>query len=109
MEESVGHFGYSASYAYLTASENFHSEEENDFQSSKRQENHYVKKVGPFWEQFIYKYATYIISVDWVIYISVKGEQKSLGTLGVRQDGYHTVSKALVRHAVGHSRPASVS
>ena len=66
MEESVGHFGYSASYAYLTASENFHSEEENDFQSSasKRQENHYVKKVGPFCEYFIYKYATYIISVD---------------------------------------------
>ena len=48
MEESVGHFGYSASYAYLTASENFQSEEENDFQSSafKRQEKHQEKKVG---------------------------------------------------------------
>ena len=43
------------------------------------------------------------------IYTSTAREQKSLGTIGVRHDGYHVDYKVLVRHVVGHSRPASVA
>ena len=43
------------------------------------------------------------------IYIPTAREQKSLGTIGVRHDGYHVAYKLLVRHVVGHSRPASVA
>ena len=32
------------------------------------------------------------------IYISTAREQKSLGTIGVRHDGYHVSYKVLVRH-----------
>ena len=43
------------------------------------------------------------------IYISTAREQKSLGTIVVRHDGYHVAYKVLVRHVVGHFRPASVA
>ena len=43
------------------------------------------------------------------IYISAAREQKALGTVGVRHDGYHAVYEMLVRHVVSHSRPASIS
>ena len=43
------------------------------------------------------------------MYTSTAREQKSLGTIGVRHDGYHVDYKVLVRHVVGHSRPASVA
>ena len=36
-------------------------------------------------------------------------EQKGLGTIGERHDGYHAVYRVLVRHVVDHSRRASVS
>ena len=32
-----------------------------------------------------------------------------MGTTDVRHDGYHAAYEVLVRHVVGHSRPASVS
>ena len=32
-----------------------------------------------------------------------------MGTIGVRHDEYHVDYKVLVRHVVGHSRPASVA
>ena len=32
-----------------------------------------------------------------------------MGTICVRHDGYHVAFKVLVRHVVGHSRPASVA
>ena len=41
--------------------------------------------------------------------ISTAREQKGLGTIGVRHDGYHAVKNMLVRHVVSHSRTASVS
>ena len=41
--------------------------------------------------------------------ISTAREKKSLGTIGVRHDGYHVAYKVLVPHVVGHSRPASVA
>ena len=40
------------------------------------------------------------------IYISTAQEQKSLGTIGVRHDGYHVAYKLL---RVGNSSPASVA
>ena len=39
------------------------------------------------------------------VYISTAREQKDLGKIGVRHDGY----KVLVCHVVGHSRPASLA
>ena len=43
------------------------------------------------------------------IFISTALEQKTLGTIGVRHDRYHVAQKVLVRHVVGHSRPAAVA
>ena len=43
------------------------------------------------------------------ILISTAREQKGLGTIGVRHDGYHAAYKVLVHHMVGHSRSASVA
>ena len=40
--------------------------------------------------------------------ISTAREQKGLGTIGARHDGYQVVYKVLVHHVVSHSRPASV-
>ena len=42
------------------------------------------------------------------MYILTAREQKRLGTIGVKHDGYHVAYKVLVRHVVGHSRPESV-
>ena len=39
------------------------------------------------------------------VYISTAREQKDLGKIGVRHDGY----KVLVCQVVGHSRPASLA
>ena len=43
------------------------------------------------------------------MYIPAAWEQKRLGTIGVKHDRYHVAYKVLVRHVVGHSRPASVA
>ena len=43
------------------------------------------------------------------IYTSTAWEQKSLGTIDIRHDGYHVDYKVLVRHVVSHSRFASVA
>ncbi|KAK2551420.1 Multidrug resistance-associated protein 1 [Acropora cervicornis] len=97
MEESVGHFGYSASYAYLTASENFHSEEENYFQSSasKRQENHYVKRRANPQEKgnFLSKLTFWWLSR--IIFFGYKRplEEKDLWGLEERNQASHIVPK----------------
>ena len=41
--------------------------------------------------------------------ISTTREQMSLGTIGVRHDGYHVAYKLLVRQVLGHFRPASAA
>ena len=43
------------------------------------------------------------------ILIFTAREQKGLGTIGVRHDGYHAAYKVLVHHMLAHSRPASVA
>ncbi|XP_067029429.1 multidrug resistance-associated protein 1-like isoform X2 [Acropora muricata] len=97
MEESVGHFGYSASYAYLTASENFHSEEENDFQSSasKRQENHYVKKRANPQEKGNFLSKLTFWWLNRIIFFGYKRplEEKDLWGLEERNQASHIVPK----------------